>query len=837
MNVRERLASWILGRPLPVAIEAVVTLPINTLPNRAMSIGDMGLADNEMGRRSLKSSFVLPSPPPFVSKKAAMALDDSADLGALYNWATLGAYNEGLGFLGYAALAELSQRPEYRRVSEIWAAEATRKFIKLTGDDAKCAELQKAFDAFDVRAKIREVVEHDGFFGRGQLFIDLGNRPNDPELSAPLMIRKEKIGKGKLKGFKAIEPFWSYPGIYDSTNPLDPSYYRPQYWQVMSSQVDASRLLTFVGREMPDMLKPAYSFGGLALSQMVKPYVDNFLRTRQSVSDLLHSFSTMVLSTNMGQVLMGAGATNLMKRAQLFNQTRDNRGLMLVDKDTEELANVTTPLSGLAELQSQSQEQIASVSGIPLVILLGVTPSGLNASSDGEIKTFYNTIKGYQERVLRGPVTTIMQILMLHTWGAIDEEIGFEFEDLYEMDEEAKARIRKSDADADVAYTSGGIVTADEVRDRITEDEDSPWYGRDLSADAPEAPDDEAMLSGLNDPGDDPDAPPEAPDKPTTAADADWREDDHKRSGNGQFGSGGGAAGTPSPAAPSTQPKAVNPGVQKVLGDEGIAKLRAQIEDKSSTARDILDTLKPLDHASAAMTPTLAHNATPDRAFFDSRTYVHGMGIDATITHLENVAADYAGPGGVQANKQARILLGPPAAGKSTSAEEIARQGGYAIVDGDDAKKVIPEFDDGVGASAVHEESGAMSQIVLRNMLAKGDNVILPVVGASSRSIEDRIALLKEAGYAVTVDLVDVSPDNAARRMAGRVMRTGRHISSAYFASIGNAPQETYENLKTLYPDLGFGRIDGNGPARSERYAEAHRHPDATAGKSLFGSG
>ncbi|WP_198327721.1 hypothetical protein [Mesorhizobium sp. WSM1497] len=34
-------------------------------------------------------------------------------------------------------------------------------------------------------------------------------------------------------------------------------------------------------------MKPTYSFGGLSLSQMVKPYVDNWLETRQSVNDII----------------------------------------------------------------------------------------------------------------------------------------------------------------------------------------------------------------------------------------------------------------------------------------------------------------------------------------------------------------------------------------------------------------------------------------------------------------------------------------------------------------------------------------------------------------------
>lgn len=522
MTLRERLIAW-LGPRLPTVAEPA--LPSFVVTPAGLKISDMGLVDEAYRGGAPVAAFTLPARPPHVPQAAAMALDDCESaygLGTLYQWANNGSLHEGLGFLGYAYLAELSQRPEYRRVSEIWASEATRKFVKLTGDDDRVAELEAVMESFDVQAKFREAIEQDGFFGRAQIFIDLGHAPNDNELRAPLLIRKEKIAKGSLKGLKVVEPFWSYPGPYNSTNPLSPKFYCPTYWQVMSAQVHASRLLTFVGREMPDMLKPAYSFGGLSLTQMVKPYVDNFLRTRQSVSDLLHSFSTMVMSTNMGTVLQGGGATDLMRRAQLFNQTRDNRGLMLIDKDTEDLTNVTTPLSGLDSLQSQSQEQIASAAGIPLVILLGVTPSGLNASSDGEIRSFYATIKGYQERVCRGPFQTVLEVVQLHHWGAIDETIGFEFLDLWEMDEEKKSQIRKSDADADVAYVTGGILSAEEVRERIVEDEGSPWYGRDLPADAPEQPDDADMLAGLED--DEPDPDPRArPGDRQPAQDADFR--------------------------------------------------------------------------------------------------------------------------------------------------------------------------------------------------------------------------------------------------------------------------------------------------------------------------
>ncbi|WP_179287738.1 anti-CBASS protein Acb1 family protein, partial [Enterococcus faecalis] len=127
-----------------------------------------------------------------------------------------------------------------------------------------------------------------------------------------------------------------------------------------------SRFLTFTRHPVPDMLKPAYAFGGQSYTQLAKPYVDNWLRTRQSVSDVTSAFSQMVLATDMGSALTGGTGAELYGRVDMFNRTRDNRGTMVINKDSEELTNVTTPLSGLEALQAQSQEQLSSVARIPL---------------------------------------------------------------------------------------------------------------------------------------------------------------------------------------------------------------------------------------------------------------------------------------------------------------------------------------------------------------------------------------------------------------------------------------------------------------------------------------
>ena len=409
--------------------------------------------------------------------------------GDITGWAAAGQYGEGISFVGYAYLAELAQRPEYRRISETIAKEMTRKWVKLvsTGDDDKSDHIKALTDAMDryrLQDVFRRVAEHDGFFGRGHIFVDVGAR-SDAELRVPLFVDRAKVAEGALKGFRTVEPIWTYPNGYNSSNPLSPDFYRPSSWFVQGLEVHQSRLLTFVGREVPDLLKPSYAFGGLSLSQMAMPYVNNWLRTRQSVSDLLHSFTVWKLATNMASVLQGDAADGLVARAQMFNQMRDNRGLMLTDKDTEELSNISAPLSSLDALQAQSQEQMAAVSGIPLVKLLGITPSGLNASSDGEIRSFYDWVHAQQEHLFRHHLKTCLDIIQLSEFGEIDDEITFEFEPLWQLDEAALAAVEKTKADTHAVYLDGGVVAPDEVRASLANDEASPYHGLDMDSPAP----------------------------------------------------------------------------------------------------------------------------------------------------------------------------------------------------------------------------------------------------------------------------------------------------------------------------------------------------------------
>lgn len=488
MAARQVVAS-VPAKPagMKVSPEAVAVM-------RARPASTTGPLDVEMFRPYEPPKGVLPSG----VKGSQLAMDAGFDVGNFALDDISAAFNEGYAFPGFQTLANWAQIPEFRRPAEIYAREMTRKWIKLQavggGDKSdKIKRIDAELKRLNAQAVFRKAIEHDGKFGRAQIFIDVGAGSTDldtAELRTELIESKDKIGIGQLRALRVVEPVWSYPNRYDASKPLSANFYKPLSWFVMADDVHSSRLITIVTREVPDILKPAYAFAGLSLSQMIKPYVENWLRTRQSVSDIIHAFTVWVLKTDMSTITQAGGADAFFNRLQLFNLGRDNHGVNAINKETEDFANVSAPLGGLDKLQAQAQEQQCAPAGLPLVYMTGITPSGLNATSEGEIEVHQDNIAATQE-VLTPALSKILNIVQLSLFGEIDPGIGFEWVPLRTMTPEQRSNMRKVDAETDATLIGAGVISQDESRKRVAGDDESPYHGLETNEPLPDVPEPE----------------------------------------------------------------------------------------------------------------------------------------------------------------------------------------------------------------------------------------------------------------------------------------------------------------------------------------------------------
>ena len=171
--------------------------------------------------------------------------------------------------------------------------------------------------------------------------------------------------------------------------------------------------------------------------------------------------------------------------------------------------------------------------------------------------------------------------------------------------------------------------------------------------------------------------------------------------------------------------------------------------------------------------------------------------------------------GTVRQERHASIILGPPASGKSGFANPIAQRNGAAVIDPDEAKAVLPEYDGGIGANAVHRESSELAQRMRDIAIENGDNIVLPKTGAKTEQIELIMDELAAEGYTVDLVLVNVHGDEAYRRMIQRFIATGRLVHPAYVRGMGLKPLDTFNTLKSKA--RRYAEIDNNGPFSAEK--------------------
>jgi uncharacterized protein len=419
------------------------------------------------------------------TEQSAAKLEHAMDY---YGWGNSNA-RDALSFVdatawpGFQTLALLAQLPEYRSMHETLADEVVRTWGQVTStskDEAaagKLSRLAQALERLNVRSVIRTAVIHDQAYGGAHIFPRLKAGGADLPPDTPLVLKPQFVAAGCLQELANIEPQWVTPKQYNSIDPTRPDFYRPTEWQLVSRTVHATRLWTMISRPVGDMLKAAYSFRGVSMSQLAMPYVDNWLRTRQSVSDTVKQFSITFLKMDMTALLAPGGQQSLLDRAEFFNVARDNRNLAIVDKEQEDFAQINTPLSGLDALQAQSQEQMAAVSHIPLVKLLGITPAGLNANSDGEIRVWYDYVAGYQAHNVTPLMKWILDLVQLSEFGEIDPGLSWEWHPLFELTALEEAEMRERNANTDKTYVELGVILPETAAQRLENDPNSGYAG------------------------------------------------------------------------------------------------------------------------------------------------------------------------------------------------------------------------------------------------------------------------------------------------------------------------------------------------------------------------
>lgn len=178
------------------------------------------------------------------------------------------------------------------------------------------------------------------------------------------------------------------------------------------------------------------------------------------------------------------------------------------------------------------------------------------------------------------------------------------------------------------------------------------------------------------------------------------------------------------------------------------------------------------------------------------------------------------GPDEARAERQAYVIIGLPASGKSTIVNQAADRLGACIIDTDFAKRKIPEFaGTPAGANLVHSEARELTfgdRSLFSYCLDEGINVVVPKIGDDYQSIVNIRDNLKKRGYSVHLTATVLTREKATLRALNRFVDTERYVPlGLIFDTYANDPIMNYyrfrcEEFKNPGTWISMGAVDSS---------------------------
>lgn len=256
---------------------------------------------------------------------------------------------------------------------------------------------------------------------------------------------------------------------------IGPKYGEVMVWQLVNpfggqsnTFIHETRVIRFDGEPVDFLMRRRLL--GWTLSVLQAPYdtLRQFDMSFQSISNLMADMSQAVMKINGLAQLISNDQKTLNTRMQMVDMSRSSGRMLYIDAENEEFNRQPTPLTGVADVIEMQMLRVAAAAEMPVAILFGREPSGLNATGDADFRRFYDVIEGAQKTELEPKLRRLYTLICAAkdgpTGGRVPAKgVEFVWHKLYAPSEKEQAEIRWLMAQADDKYIQNQTVLPEEV--------------------------------------------------------------------------------------------------------------------------------------------------------------------------------------------------------------------------------------------------------------------------------------------------------------------------------------------------------------------------------------
>lgn len=347
---------------------------------------------------------------------------------------------------------------------DLVADDMTRGGIEINSvmDPEESERVLKAFENLFIWPALNESQKWSRLYGGalGVFLID-GHDPKTP-------LRMDAVGKGQFKGIIALDRWMVEPNLQDLVTEFGPNLGNPKYYRINTDApvyskktLHYSRCFRLEGIRLPYWQRIMENMWGVSVLERMYDRMVAFDSATQGAAQLVHKMYTRIYKVDKLRELVAGNQValaGLTAYVDFMRRFQSNEGITLIDARDDFVPHQQTVSTGISEVLVQFGQQISGSLQIPLIRLFGQSPAGLNSTGESDLRTYYDGILQKQEREFREPCTKTIELISRSEQIKLPKGWGFNFKPLWQLTDEQKATVAKTDVDTVLAAEGSGTI-------------------------------------------------------------------------------------------------------------------------------------------------------------------------------------------------------------------------------------------------------------------------------------------------------------------------------------------------------------------------------------------
>jgi phage-related protein (TIGR01555 family) len=300
------------------------------------------------------------------------------------------------------------------------------------------------------------------------------------DLTKPLNLNL--VRKGSLQRVIVFDRFDMQAMTLNTWNVLASNYLEPEFYTINGGgqQVHWSHFARFMGAKLPRRQRAqTQGWGDSELRKCLEDIMD-IVASKDGIAELMQEANVDVITrVGLSDELASDQDAEIIKRYTMFSQMKSLVQMALLDGE-ETYDRKTLDLAGVAPVLETLMTWISGAADIPVTRLFGTSAKGLNATGEGDLTNYFNSIRSKQLTQLDPGLRSLDQVLVRSALGYFPDDYNYVWNPLQQPDSVEMATAGKTRAETDQIYLDAGVIQVSQIQRRLQAEEAYQFNDEDI---------------------------------------------------------------------------------------------------------------------------------------------------------------------------------------------------------------------------------------------------------------------------------------------------------------------------------------------------------------------